>query len=183
MQDGRVVWGAGLRHQSYRCRRFKTHSSHFVDILYKVSFPLFWKHAHGIFYHYPCYLQQNIQAGWTIARGAGFRAPVTSGAWVPVPLLSLCDIPFEIIASFILKTCIWYLLPLSMLLITKHTGRMAEWYEALVYGHQSLCGRGFESLSCHYVDILIQSVVSLISNSSTWCLLPTSMQLKTGPWS
>ncbi len=62
-----------------------------------------------------------------LVRGAGFRAPVTWVAWVPVPLLSFCDIPIQSIVSFILNTCRWYLLSLSMLLTAKNTGRMAEW--------------------------------------------------------
>ena len=31
-QDGRVVYSAGLRHQSLRWRGFKSHSCHYVDI-------------------------------------------------------------------------------------------------------------------------------------------------------
>ena len=71
-QDGRVVWGAGLRHQSLRWCGFEFHSCHFVDI------------------------------------------------------------PIQSIVSFILNTCTWYLLPISMLLTRKHTSNTAEWSKLLV---------------------------------------------------
>ena len=107
-QDGRVVFGAGLRHQSLQWRGFVSHSCYFVEI------------------------------------------------------------PIQSIVSCILNTCTWYLLPSSMPLSTQHTGRMAE---------QSLRWHGFESNSCHFVDITIQSIVSCILNSCTLCHLPLSMLL------
>ena len=73
-QDGWVVWTAGFRHQSLWSRRFEFYHCHFVDL--------------------------SIQS----------------------------------IVSFILNTCICCHLPLSMLLTSKHTAKMAMWYEALVKG-------------------------------------------------
>ena len=70
-QDGRVVYGAGLGHQSLWWHGLESNSSHFVNIA--------------------------IQS----------------------------------IVSFILNLCKWYLLPSSMLLTSKHTGGIAEWYETL----------------------------------------------------
>ena len=111
--------------------------------------------------------------------GDGLWAPVTSVAWVPFPLLLFCDIPIQSIVSFILNTCKLYLLPLSILLTTKHTGRMVEKYEALVYGHQPVRWRGLASNSFRFVDIPIQSVASFILNTCKCYLLPSSMLLTT----
>ena len=47
---------------------------------------------------------------------------------------NLVDIPKESIISFILNTCIWCHLPLSILMTKKHTGKMAEWSMVLVKG-------------------------------------------------
>ncbi len=51
-------------------------------------------------------------------------------------------IPIQSILSFILKTCTLYLLPLSMLLTTKYTGRMAKWSKLLVWGISHFGGEG-----------------------------------------
>ncbi len=45
------------------------------------------------------------------------------------------------------------------------------------FSHQSLCWRGFESHSCHFVDVPIKSIVSFILNTGTWYLPPSSMLL------
>ena len=45
---------------------------------------------------------------------------------------NIVDIPKESIISFILNTCIWCHLPLSILMTKKHTGKMAEWSMVLV---------------------------------------------------
>lgn len=71
-QDDRMVYGAGLGHQSLCWHGLESNSSHFVNIA--------------------------IQS----------------------------------IVSFILNTCKCYLLPSSMLLTSKHTAGIAEWYETLV---------------------------------------------------
>ncbi len=46
-------------------------------------------------------------------------------------IITTIDIPIQSIVSSILITGTLYLLPSSTLLTTQHTGRMAEWYEAL----------------------------------------------------
>ena len=150
-----------------------------LTLLYKVFVLLFWIHAHGIFYHFQCYWPQNLQEEWPSAKKRWFKAPVSSVPWVQDPLLSFCRQPIQSIVSFILKTCTWYLVPLSMLLNTKHTGRMAEWYEALFHGYQSLRCCGFKFHSCHFVDIQTQRLVYFILNTWTWYLLLSSMQFNT----
>ncbi len=82
--------------------------------------------------------------------------------WFKTYSYHFVEIPKEGIVSIILNTCTWCHLPLSMLLTSKQTGRMAEWYEALLSMHQSLRWCGFQSNSWHFVDIPIQSIVSLI---------------------
>ena len=103
-----------------------------LTFLKKVLFPLFWTPAHGVIYTHPCNWPQNIQAGWLSGIRSWFTALDTSMAWVRVPLLTFCRIAIQSIASFILNTCTWYLLPSSMQLTTQHTGRMAEWSKVLV---------------------------------------------------
>ena len=101
-------------------------------------------------------LTSKNKAGWPSGKRRWFEAPVTSLVWVRDPFLSFCWHPIIIFVSVIVKICT----PLFMLLTTKYTGSKAEWYVALVYGHQSLQWRGFESHSCHFVDIPIQSLAS-----------------------
>ena len=50
-------------------------------------------------------------------------------------IITTIDIPIQSSVSFILNTGTWYLLPSSMLLTTKHRGRMAEWSNALNLSH------------------------------------------------
>ncbi len=54
----------------------------------KSCFLNFWTPAHGIFYHHSSYWPLNIQAVLPSGLRRWFKAPVTSVAWVRVPILS-----------------------------------------------------------------------------------------------
>ena len=144
----------------------------FLIFLKRVLFPLFWKAAHGVIYHYPCYWPQNKQARWPCGQSCWFKAPVTSVALVWVPLLTFSRHCYT-------KYCILYIEHLQMVSSTiihaiDHTTYRQD--GRVVWGaglrHQELWWCGFQAYSSQYYDIPIQSIVSFILNTCTWYLLP-----------
>ena len=71
------------------------------------------------------------------------------------------DIPIQIIVSFILNTCRWYLLTSWKLLTTKHTGRIAEWSKALVLVTSHFGGRGSSPTTVILLTFLYKVLFSL----------------------
>ena len=157
-----VVYVAGLRLQSLLLRGFKSDSCTFLTLLYKVLFPLFWKHAHGIFYHFLCYWPQNQQAGWPSGMRRWFPGTSLFGAVGSSPT------PVIFWHSYTMY-CFLYFEHLHMVSPTtihaidhkryRQDGRVV-WGAGLK--SRSLRWRGLESQSLHFVDITIQSIDSLI---------------------
>ncbi len=59
-------------------------------LLHKLLYHFYWTLANYIFYHHPCYWQQNIHARWQSCLRSWFKVPFTSMEWVRVPLQSFC---------------------------------------------------------------------------------------------
>ena len=115
-QDGRVIYGAGLRNQSIRWPKFESYSYHSVDI-----------HIQGVF-------------------------------------------------AKILNTCTWYLLRLSMPLILRETGRMAEWSKAMFLGTSHFGCVGSSPTPAILLKCLYK-VLLPVFYTCTWYLLTSSMPL------
>ena len=132
-QDGRVVWGVGIRalDTSMAWVRVPFLSLCWYPIQSIVSFILKNRHmvSSTIIYaiDHKTY-RQDCREEW----GAGFRHQSLRWRRVESYSYDLVDIPKEIIVSIILNTCTWCHLPLSMLLTSKQTGRMAVWSKVLV---------------------------------------------------
>ncbi len=142
-------------------------------------FPLFWTSVHGIFYHNPCYWPQNIQAGWQSGLRLWFKAPVTSVAWIWVPVLSFSlhsyiKVFFHVFWTPAHDICYIYTCYWQQKIQARWPSSLKCWFKAPV-----TLGCGLESHSCDFVDIPIQSIVSYILNTCTWYLLPSSMLLIT----
>ncbi len=150
-----------------------------LTFLYKILFPVFWTPARGIYYHPECYWPHNIEERWPSGLRPLFKAPVTSMALDRVPLLSFC------LHSYI-KVFFMYFEHQHMVSSTiihandqkpyRQDGRVVQ---GAGLRHQALWWRWFESHSCYFFDLPIQSLVSFILNVCTWDLLPLSIQLIT----
>ncbi len=122
------------------------------------------------------------QDGWAV-HVAGLRLQSFLLRRFKFPSSHFVDIPIKRIVSCFLYTCTWYHLPSSMLLTSNKQARWPEWYEAMVYGHQSLRYRGFETHSCHLLTFLYNLLLPLfwtpahgISFHHPWCNWPDNIQ-------
>ncbi len=88
------------------------------------------------------------------------------------------DLPIQSMVSFILNTSTWYLLPLSMLLITQHIARVAKLSKALALVTSHFGGRDSSPTPVILLTFLF-SIVSFILNTGTLYLSPSSMLLTT----
>ena len=168
---------SGLRHQSLLWRGFESHSFHFIDISRQSIVSLIWTPAHGIFYNQASYWQQNIQAGWPRDMRRWFKAPVSLVTLVRVQLQLFCWHSFTNYCFLLFEHL--HMVSSTIIHAIEHTTNRQNGAVVYVSGlrHQSFLWRGFESNSCHFDDILTQSIVSFILNTCTWYLLSSSVLL------
>ncbi len=79
------------------------------------------------------------------------------------------DISTQSIVSCILNTCTWYLSPSSMLLTSKHRGRMAEWSKSLVQGTSHFRGLGSSPTPVNFL-IFLYKVYFLVFCTPAYCI-------------